>query len=166
VSKEYIILKGVDTKFSGYATDTDLSGASGFKEYEGMFFQPTHSFVNEGDNITFSSSFKSTNRKHRKQILVRSFPISYPSSAIDYNDFFNDSSGNNFFDVISTKYLWIKNDHTLNDSDTRLHLVPTDEADYLTKNLAVSLISSSVVTEEGAGGFWYHIEAVLEYASR
>lgn len=173
MSKEYVILKGVNNKYSRYATDATLEAEynadpalNTYYEYKGLFFQPEHQLVSEGENITYASGFKTTNNKHRTKILLQSFPITYPSSAINYEDFFNDSSDNNIYDVINSKYLWIQNDHTANSSDTRFHLVPTSEASYLTKNRDVALVGINVISESGGSGTFYKLEIELEYASR
>ena len=173
MSKEYVILKGVNNKYSRYATDATLEAEynvdpslNTYYEYKGLFFKPEHQLVSEGENTTFASGFKTSNNKHRVQILLRSYPITYPSSSINYEDFWNDSDGNNLYDVINSKYLWIQNDHTANGSDSRFNLVPTSEASYLTKNRDIALVSINPVAETGGGGTYYYLEVVVEYASR
>lgn len=173
MSKEYVILKGVANKYSRFATDATLEAEynvdpalNTYYEYKGLFFQPEHQLVSEGENTTFASGFKTSNNKHRIQILLQSYPKTYPTSAINYEDFWNDSDGNNLYDVINSKYIWIQNDHTANSSDTRFHLVPTSESSYLTKNRDVAIVSITPVAQSGGGGTYYNLEVVLEYASR
>jgi hypothetical protein len=163
---EKVILKGTNTKFTGYPTDSDLSGSSGYQIYYGFFFELSlGALTNEGENVTFASSFKSSNSKHRVKLTIRTEPKTYPNSAISFEDFFNDTLGNSIYDVINCKYLYIKNDTANNPNPTRLNLVPSSEADYLTKNRAVTLISLSNAVDDGTP-MHYHLEGELEYASR
>lgn len=165
MSKEYVILKGTDAFYSGYPTNTTIEADGGYVEYTGLFFDLERGFSFEGDNLTFSSGFKTNNNKVRRQFTIRSFPITYPESAISFEDFINDGTSV-INEVLAKKYLYIQNDDTRNNSDTRLWLVPTSEASYTTKNLNVVCTGGQLVQEEGGGGVFYHIVLNLEYATR
>ena len=164
---EKVILKGVNAKpTQTYPTDAQIEALSGYQEYYGFFFEVNlGALTNEGDNTTFASGFKSSNDKHRVKLTIRTEPITYPDSAISFEDFFNDSSGNNIYDVINCKYLYIQNDAANNPNTTRLNLVPSSEASYATKNRAVTLISLSNAIDDATPPH-YHLEGELEYAGR
>lgn len=164
---EKVILKGVNAKPSQtYPTNAQLEALSGYQEYYGFFFEINlGALTNEGENTTFGSGFKSSNNKHRVKLTIRTEPKTYPESAINFEDFFNDSSANSIYDVINCKYLYIQNDVVNNPNPTRLNLVPSGEADYTTKNRACSLISLSNAVDDATPPH-YHLEGELEYARR
>ena len=171
MSKEYVILKGTDTFYSGYPTNATLEADSSYIEFTSsdltkcLTLDLERGLSLEGDNQTFSSGFKTNNNKVRRQFSIRSYPITYPASAISFEDFINDGT-NNINDVLAKKYLYIQNDDTANAGDTRLWLVPTSEINYTTKNLNVVCTGLQLVQEEGGGGVFYHVVINLEYATR
>lgn len=164
---ERLILKGVNVKpVQTFPTNAQLEALSGYQEYYGFFFDLNlGSLSNEGENVTFSSGYKSTNNKHRVKLSIRTIPTPYPVTAISFDNFFNDDEDNNIYDVIDCKFLYIQNDVANNPNPTKLNLVPSGEADYTTKNRAVTLINLQNVVDDGTPPH-YHLEGELEYARR
>lgn len=165
VSKEYVILKGINTQLSGYATNSQLSNASGYKEYKGLFLNLDYNNTLEGNNDIYSNGYKTTNNKARKGWTLRSFPIKYPSSAIFIDNYFNQGN-NNIYDVINKQQIWICNDHAANNNDTRLWFVPPTIEDAETKNRNIIITSFDVVRQVGSGANFYHLELQIEPANR
>ena len=170
MSKEYVILKGTNSNFSGYATNTQLSGSSSYKYFSGLFLKPEKQVNLEGDNDVYSTGFKMSNDKSRWGWTLRTMPITYPNNQVFIDNYFNDSLNNNIADVIKCKYIWINNDHLANGnsdgSNTRLWFVPPSEVDATTKNRQVAITGYSIIQTEGNSNFYYHLEINIEPAIR
>lgn len=163
VSKEYVILKGVGAYYGEFPTDTTLEADANYKEYVGLNMKPERQFDGEDTNVLFDNGFTKSANKIKIAIVCRTDLFTYPKTEIDYENYFNDSDGNNLYDVLKQQFLYIQNNHTLG---TRLHLVPSTEASRTTKNRNVSLVGKPTpISTEGGGGIFHNLELKLTYNS-